>query len=233
VTTLRVRFATTNAPESRKRGLLKDRNKRARRLVRLYQRHGIDAGALQEAGTYAEAAETRSIKALWARFNDVVRGRQVGNGVFVKRRRWKSRLLTDLVIKGFDDPRSGEPLAPLHIAVVQLTHRRSGFTLKFYAVHRPTRRADNSSLRTVIDEALHNYTRLDDKARIPWVIAGDMNVSPWGWGTNLGNHGVDHIRASEHFEPLGRAVIDRDDLSDHDFLIADAAVDLANHRRTR
>lgn len=218
MTTLQIRFATTNAPESAKRGLLRDRAARARRLFRFYASKRIDVVALQEAGTYAEQAETRQHKALWAKWNQIVKGRQVGNGVAVNRWRWKTRLLTDVEVGG------------LHIAVVLVTERatrgRDPFKFKFYAVHRPTRRADNSALRPVIDTALREYTRRDDVAKMPWVIAGDMNVNPWGWGQKLGQHGVDHINASAHFEPLGQLVFDRPLLSDHDFLIADAAVEV-------
>lgn len=218
MSTLRIRFATTNAPESAKRGLLRDRLARAQRLFKFYERKRIDVTALQEAGTYAERAQTPLHKALWAKFNQIVRGRQVGNGVAVNRWRFASRLLTDVEVGG------------LHIAVVLVTERptrgRDPFKFKFYAVHRPTRRADNSALRPVIDDALREYTRRDDKAGMPWVIAGDMNVNPWGWGVELGQHGVDHIRASHHFEPLGQQVFDRPLLSDHDFLIADAAVEV-------
>lgn len=216
VLTLRIRFATTNAPESMKRGLLRDRLGRARRLFGFYRRQRIDVAATQEAGTYAEIVdnETPTIKALWAQFNALVKGRQVGNGVIVNARRWKSRLLDDVEVGG------------LHIAVVMVTHRRTGFAFKFYGLHQPTRRADNSALRPVIDAALREHTRRDDKAGTPWVIAGDTNSGQWGWGVELGDHAVDVIRSSAHFEPLGQTVAHYPLLSDHDFLIADAAVEV-------
>jgi hypothetical protein len=226
VTTIPIRFATTNTPESMKRGLLKDRAARARRLFRFYASKRIDVCALQEAGTYAELSETPQHKALWARFNQIVRGRQVGNGVVVNRWRWRSRLLEDVTVGTGDEA--------VHIAVVLVTERptrgRDPFKFKFYAVHRPTRRATNKDLRPVIDDVLAMHTRYDDKAVPPraWVVAGDMNVSPWNpvGGVLLGSHRVDHIRASHHFEPLGQEVYDRPLLSDHDFLVAEAAVEV-------
>ena len=216
VPTIRLRFATTNAPESMKRGLLKDRLARARRLYRFYRETGVDVAALQEAGTYAEQVDATDsrYKALWARFNDIVRGRQVGNGAVINGLRFKARLLEDVAV------------GDLHIACILITHRRTGFKFKFYAVHRPTRRATNANLRPVIDSVLKEHTKRDDAAGRPWVIAGDMNVNPWGWGTKLGSHGVDHINASHHFEPLGQQVHDRPLLSDHAFLVADAVVEV-------
>lgn len=215
--TLRLRFATTNAPESMKRGLLKDRLRRARRLYRFFRETRVDVAALQEAGTYAEQAETPRHKALWAQFNDIVKGRQVGNGVVVNRWRFKSRLLEDIKVGQGDDA--------VHIAVVLVTHRRTRWFFTFRAVHRPTRVADNAELRPVVDGVLREQTKRDDADGMPWVIAGDMNVNPWGWGVKLGQHGVDHINASHHFEPVGQHVYDRPLLSDHAFLTADAAVE--------
>jgi exonuclease III len=226
VTTLRVRLATTNTPESRKRGLLRDRLARARRLFRFYDRRRIDVCSLQEAGTYAELvdAESAKLKALWAHWNQIVRGRRVGNGVVVNTWRWKSRLLEDITVGTGDEA--------VHIAVVLITERprrgRDPFKFKLYAVHRPTRRATNANLRSVIDDVLKMHIRYDDKADRAWVIAGDFNVSPWNpvRGVVLGSHGVDHIVASHHFEPVGRAHVDRPLLSDHEFLIADAVVEV-------
>ena len=224
MTTLRIRFATTNVPESRKRGLLTDRIKRAARVMRFYGNKGIDVCALQEAGTYAEQAETPRHKALWAQFNDIVRGRQVGNGVVVNRWRWKSLLLSDVTVGQGDDA--------VHIAAVLITERptrgRDPFRFKFYAAHRPTRRAANANLRPVIDSVLKEHTKRDDAADMPWVIAGDMNVSPWNpvGGRVLGSHGVDHVVSSRDFEPLGQQVYDRPLLSDHAFLVADAVVEV-------
>lgn len=218
MTTLRLRFATRNSPESMKRGLLRDRLKRARRAARFDRLKRIDVAALQEAGTYAEQAETPRHKALWARFNDIVRGRQVGNGVVVNRWRFKSRLLEDIKVGSGDDA--------VHIAVVLVTHRRTGWSFKFRAVHKPTRRADNKDLRPVIDDRLREEHKRDDAAKppMPWVTAGDFN-GPFSQGVQLGDHGVDSIVASEHFEPLGQRVYDRPLLSDHAFLTADAAVE--------
>jgi hypothetical protein len=225
VTTLQIRFATTNAPESAKRGLLRDRLARARKLIRFYENRRIDVGALQEAGTYAELvdAESPRIKALWAQFNQIVKGRRVGNGVFVNSWRWKSRLLEDITVGTGDEA--------VNIPVVLLTERptrgRDPFKFKFYGVHRPTRRADNANLRSVIDDVLAMHIRYDNKAGRAWVVAGDMNVSPWNpvHGVVLGSHGVDHIVGSHHFEPVGQAHVDKPLLSDHEFLIADAIVE--------
>lgn len=219
MTTLRIRFGTRNAPESMKRGLLKDRLARAWRVQNWAIRRRVDVCAIQEAGTYAEQVDgqTSLRKVLWAKFNQRVRGRQVGNGVDVDRRRWKSRLLDDLTI--------GKGEGSVHLAVVELTHRKTGFTFTFYAIHKPTRRATNSSLRGVIDDALREKARLDNKAGRPWVIAGDFN-GPFDFGLQLADHGVDTITASKDFEPLGQRVVDRPLLSDHAFLIADAAVEV-------
>jgi hypothetical protein len=220
--TLHIRFATTNVPESRKRGLLRDRLARARRVTRLYLKKRIDVCALQEAGTYAELVdgETPTLKALWAKFNQIVRGRQVGNGVVINSWRFKARLLEDI------------PVGDVNLPVILVTERhvrgRDPFKFKVYGVHRPTRVADNANLRPVIDRVLRAHTDRDDRLGRAWVIAGDMNVNPWGWGVKLGQHGVDHIRASHHFEPLGQEVYDRPLLSDHAFLIADALVNLDN-----
>ena len=218
MTTIHIRFATRNSPESMKRGLLRDRLKRARRAARFDREQGIDVAALQEAGSYAEQVDgtDRRYKALWAKFNNLVKGRQVGNGATVNGRRFKARLLEDVQV------------GDLHIACILVTHRRAGFKFKFYAVHRPTRRADNAALRPVIDGVLREHTKRDDAAGMPWVVAGDMNVSPWNpvRGVVLGSHGVDHIVGSRHFEPLGQRVVDRPLLSDHAFLIADAAVEV-------
>jgi endonuclease/exonuclease/phosphatase family metal-dependent hydrolase len=218
VTTLHIRFATTNAPESMKRGLLKDRLARARRLFRFYRETTIDVVALQEAGSYARRIdwEVGRRKSLWARANNIVKGRSVGNGAVVRIGRFKSRSLPDVVV------------GDLHIAVILVTHRRTGFKFKFYAVHRPTRRAENKNLRPVIDGVLREHTKRDEASGIPWVIAGDMNVNPWSLpgDVKLGQHGVDHIRASREFEPNGQIVVNRPLLSDHDFLIADAVVEV-------
>lgn len=216
MSTIYVRLATLNAPESRKRGLLPDRLGRAERLFRFYQNRSIDVGAIQEAGTYAEEVDTAvpGVKAIWAAYNTLVKGRQVGNGILVKTARWRSRLLPDLVVGEGDDA--------LHIAVAIITHRRTQRQFKFYAVHRPTRRADNAYLRDDVDKRLRQETRNDDKGGMPWVIAGDMNAGHWGWGTALAKYKVDHIIASKHFEPAGGCVVRRRLLSDHAFLLANA-----------
>lgn len=223
--TILLRFATTNVPESAKRGLLRDRLERARRVNQWATRRKIDVRALQEAGTYAEQvdAETPIRKVLWARWNQIVRGRRVGNGADIRHWRWKSRLLDDLTI--------GRGEGAIHLAVVLITERRPRpksrppWVQKAYIVHKPTRRAANSSLRDVVDDVLRNHTRIDDAAGMPWTILGDFN-GPFNHGVELGDHGVDSIRASAHFEPLGQTVVDRPLLSDHCFLIADAAVDV-------
>jgi hypothetical protein len=225
VTTLQIRIATTNAPESAKRGLLRDRLARARRVNQWAIRRRVDVRVIQEAGTYGELVddETPQRKVLWAKWNQIVRGRRVGNGVDVNHWRWKSRLLEDIVVGTGDEA--------VHIPVVLLTERsvrgRDPFKFKTYGVHRPTRRADNAHLRGVIDDVLAMHIRYDDKADRPWIVAGDMNVSPWNpvRGVVLGSHGVDHIVGSHHFEPVGQAHVDRPLLSDHEFLIADAVVE--------
>lgn len=211
----RLRFGTTNAPESMKRGLLGDRMERARRVARFRRVKRIDVCAIQEAGTYAEKVdtETPAYKTVWAQFNDFVNGRQVGNGIEFNRWRFRARLLDDITVGRGDQA--------VHIPVLLLTHRRTGFKFKFYAVHRPTRRADNRALRPVIDARLREETKRDNQAKMPWVIAGDMNENPWGWGNLLGQHGVDHIRGSHHFTPIRQIVDARPLLSDHKFLIAD------------
>lgn len=220
MTTLRVRFATTNAPESMKKGLLRSRIERARRVARFQRVKKIDVRAIQEAGTYAEQidATTPLYKTLWATANDFVNGRKVGNGVEVNHWRFKSRLLDEITVGKGDNA--------IHIPVVLLTHRISGFQFKFYAVHRPTRTAENRALRPVIDEVLREHTKRDDRDGMPWVIAGDMNENPWGWGKELGQHGVDHIRSSRHFHAKGCLAHDRPLLSDHKFLVADALVEV-------
>lgn len=211
---MKLKFATTNAPESMKRGLIRDRLARARRVAGFYIRHDIDVGAAQEAGTYLEDVDNvrPEIKALWAAANDIVRGRLVGNGVVVKRRRWRAHLLEDITIGDGDDA--------VHIAVVLLTHRWTGFQFKFYAVHKPRRRgAENTYLRPIIDQQLRAHTRRDDVAGMPWVVAGDFNGST-DLGVDLGSHGPDHIRGSREFEPVSHYVVRRPLLSDHPFLVA-------------
>lgn len=218
---IRIRFATTNAPESMKRGLLKDRLTRALRVQDWALRRRIDVRVIQEAGTYAERVDidTPARKVLWAKFNSFVKGRQIGNGIDVNRVRFRSRLLEDITVGSGD--------GAVHIAVALITHRRTGFAWKQYAIHKPTRRAENSSLRGVIDDVLRQHARLDDKAGRAWVMAGDFN-GPFNLGVQLGDHGVDTIAASKHFEPLGQRVVDRPLLSDHAFLIADALVETDN-----
>lgn len=219
--TLRLRIATTNVPESMKRGLIRDRVARAARVMGFYSLRRCDVIAVQESGDYLEAAETPTHKALWARWNQIVKGRHVGNGIVVNRRRWKSRLLEDVEVGG------------LHIPVVLVTERnvrgRAPFKFKMYGVHRPTRRAENAALRPVIDAVLREHIKRDDKAGRAWIVAGDMNVSHWNpvRGIVLASHRVDHIVGSRHFEPLGqRDPIRRPLLSDHAFLIADAVVEV-------
>jgi hypothetical protein len=218
MTAIRLRIATTNVPESMKRGLLKDRERRARRVVRFYRERRVDIGAVQEAGTYLEAAETPRLKALWAKFNDIVKGRLVGSGIVVNRWRFGSRLLDDITVGNGDDA--------VHIPVALVTHRRTKWQTKVYGPHRPTRRAVNAYLRPVIDTRLHEETKRDDAADMPWLIVTDANKNPWGWGVNLGQHGVDHVRGSDDFESLGQEVYSRPLLSDHEFLIADAVVEV-------
>lgn len=219
---MRVRFATTNAPESKKRGLLKDRLARARRLSQWAILQRIDFRAIQEGGTYAETVdeETPLRKVLWARFNSFVNGRQIGNGLDVNRRRWRSRLLDDITI--------GKGDGAVHLAVVEATERRPRrgrvpWKQKVYVVHKPTRVAENSALRGVVDAALVEHTRRDDLMGMPWTVLGDGN-GPFDLpnGVELADHLVDSIIGSHHFEPLGQKVVDRPLLSDHRFLIADA-----------
>lgn len=223
MTTLQIRFATTNAPESMKRGLIKDRPLRARLVERFTVLNKIDFRAIQEGGTYAEQVDedTPGRKVLWAKANDIVKGRLIGNGLDVNWVRWKSKLLEDLTIGTGDDA--------IHIAVVQVTERRPGkresWVQKVYCVHKPTRRAPNKALRPIVDDTLRDHTKRDDTADMPWTVIGDMNGT-LNLGQGLGDHGPDHIRASHHFEALGQHVVNRPGLSDHHFLIADAAVEV-------
>lgn len=218
MTTLQIRFATTNAPESAKRGLMRDRLLRAIRVQNWAIRHRVDIRAIQEAGTYAEQVDAQKPgrKVLWGQVNDFVKGRRIANGLDVNAWRFKSRLVDNHTIGTGDDA--------VNIPVVLVTHRRTGFQFKVRPVHKPTRRADNADLRPIIDQVLRAEARRDDAADMPWVDLGDFN-GPFDLGVELGDHGVDSIRGSHHFEPLGQQVFDRPPLSDHDFLIADAAVE--------
>lgn len=218
MSTLRIRLSTTNAPESMKHGLIKDRVKRARRVVRFYREQQVDIGAVQESGDYfAAATKGEAVKAVWAQFNDYVRGRRIGNGLVVKRRQWKTRKVDDITIGTGGDA--------IHIAVVDVTHKRTGWRVRCRAIHKPTKRATNADLRPLVDAALKAAHRRDDDAGIPWLDLGDMNGSAVE-GVKLASHGPDHIRGSRDFEALGQRVVDRPLLSDHPFLIAGAAVEV-------
>lgn len=225
MSTLRQRFGQTNAPESMKRGLIKDRLTRARLVEAFTIAFRIDFRGIVEGGTYAEQVdgETPARKVLWAKANDIVKGRLVGNGLDAAWWRWKTKLLDDITIGQGDEA--------IHLAVVEATERRpkprsrKPWKQKVYVVHKPTKRATNKALRPIVDQTLREHTRRDDKAGIPWVILTDANGA-LDIGVELGSHGPDHIRASKHFEPLGQKVIRRPGLSDHYFLIADAAVEV-------
>jgi len=215
----KVRFASTNAPESRKRGLTPDRWKRVRRLFAFYVNHGIDIGSVQEAGTYAKAVdpEVGKIKTVWAKANSIVRGREVGNGVFVNRLRFKVRKLDDIDV------------GDLHVAVVRIKHRLSGFTWTHIAIHRRTRRDDPTGEdRLAMNILVRQFIKDLERNGQAWSLAGDANEGDqWALtrlGVGLGIQGVDHIRASEHFAPVTQRVFDKPALSDHDFLVADARV---------
>jgi hypothetical protein len=217
----RTRFASTNAPESRKRGLLQDRWKRTRLVWQFYLRHNIDIVAVQEAGTYASQVdlEVGKLKSLWAQANSIVRGRRVGNGVIVNRIRFKSKQLQDLTV------------GDLHVAVVRVTHRRTGFSFIVFGVHRRTRRDDPTGEdRREMNKALRVFIGELERVGKAWVVIGDANEGEqWGIAnleaaTVLGQVHVDHVVASHHFEPLGQKVVEKARLSDHDFLIADARV---------
>lgn len=213
--TIRLRPATFNAPESFKSGLLTDKVARARRVFEVFIRNRVDVAAMQEAGTFAEQVDNEviSVKALWAHFNDFVKGRQIGNGALIKHWRWKSHLLEDIKVGQGDNA--------IYIAVVLLTKRwsRKPAQFKYYCVHKPTRTADNAHLRPVIDRVLVEHTRRDDAAGMPWMVAGDFN-GPFDLGRRLADHGVDSIRGSTHFTPVRQMVLDRPNLSDHPFLVA-------------
>lgn len=222
VRTVRLRIATTNAPESFKKGLLRDKILRATKIENWAIRRNIDIRAIQEGGTFAEQIDVQTPlrKVLWAKANTLVKGRRVGNGLDVNRRRWRSRLLDDLTV------------GDLHIAVVLITERRppkgcEPLRFKVRAIHRPTRRAKNAALRDVIDDVIDEQERIDNAAGMPWIDLGDMNDGRWGRrGVELGKFGPDHIRASKHFEPLGQRVVRRHLLSDHHFLIADTQIEV-------
>jgi hypothetical protein len=218
MTFVRAVFASTNAPESAKRGLLRDRLRRARLLYRFYANHDVDVAAVQEAGTYAEIvdAEVKGLKAIWAKANSIVKGRRVGNGIIGNRVRFKIRKLEDI------------PVGDLNIAVAQITHRRTGFTWRHIAIHRRTRRDDPSGEdRTAMNIALRGLIKSIDREGGAWVVAGDANEGEqWAiadLGKTLGQHGVDHIIGSKHFIALGQEVIDRPRLSDHAFVLARVA----------
>lgn len=219
----RVRFSSTNIPESRKRGLMTNRWRRVRRVFAFYLNHNIDVGSVQEAGTYAKQVdiEVKDIKTLWAKANSIVRGREVGNGVFVNRVRFKSRKLDDIQV------------GDLNVAVVQITRRalrkHNRFTWTHLAIHRRTRRDDPTGEdRRAMNVLVRAFIKGIERRGGAWSLAGDANEGEqWALtrlGVDLGVHGVDHIRASHHFVPEGHRSYDKPDLSDHRFLVADARV---------
>lgn len=216
-----VRFVSTNIPESAKRGLLPDRLRRARKVFQFYLNHGIDIGAAQEAGTYAKRVdwEVPKIKTLWARANNVIKGRLVGNGVFINRVRFRSKQMDDLDV------------GDLHLAVVKVVHRRTGFTFTVLAIHRRTRTADPTGEdRRAMNVEIRRWIKSFEATGAAWVVIGDANEGEqWAivdLGQSLGNHGVDHVVASRHFAKVDERTFDKPRLSDHDFLVVDAVVTL-------
>lgn len=217
----KVRFVSTNVPESAKRGLLRDRLDRARRVWRFYLRRHVDVACLQEAGTYARQVdlEVTDLKSLWAAANSIVRGRQVGNGVVVNRLRFRTKQLEDITV------------GDLHLAVVKITNRRTGFYWIQFAVHRRTRRDDPTGEdRRSMNNLLRAWIATLERKGVAWCVAGDANEGEQWAIANLeaavvlGQVHVDHVIASHHFTPLGQEVVRRRKLSDHSFLIADAEV---------
>lgn len=180
-------FATANAPESGKRGLL-PRRVRALSLLRWAARNRVSVLCVQESGTYLSAAVGRVLtkrttakgkvvqRRRWGRFYAPATahgeaGRRRGNGVVWNRRHW--RLVTTRVVSV---PWHDSPTGALYIPVVVLEDRRSGQQIAVASVHAPTKRADRSGrTRELINARVRGIANEAADRGIPLVVGGDFN----------------------------------------------------------
>lgn len=225
-------FATANAPESGKRGLL-PRRVRALSLLRWAARNRVSVLCVQESGTYLSAAVSRVVlkrtaKAKprqgrrWGRFYAPATahgagGRRRGNGVVWNRRHW--RLVATRVV---GVPWHDSPTGALYIPVVVLAYRRGGQQVVVASVHAPIKRADpRGGTRRAINAKVRELARDCEAMGVPLVVGGDFNdgnVRPDVRGSGLktaAHHGVDWLLTTGKASDDRTHDLKRARLSDH------------------
>lgn len=225
---VRFRVGTVNAPESAKPGLIMPRELRARRMVNWFAENDITLSALQEAGTYIrrEAAERPAWGSTWAVPNNVIAGREVGNGII-----FRSGHIAVLDEANIRVRMAGRPNG-LNVAVRLLEHRqdtdrRARFVM--FAFHAPTRRDDpDDSVRAAMRREIRMFANRCIAAGLPVIVAGDSNDG--GYGSHFpdmraaAHHSVDWILVSRGIRIHGEGVRSIPDLSDHDAVWASISV---------
>lgn len=211
------RFATANAPESRKQGLVMPQSVRATEFVDWLNRAGIDLAVVQESGTYLQAEVMRRPRwqAVYAPSNDRVNGRDVGNGE-VARRRFKEQKVTHIASR-----RTGRG-GPLNLPIV--TWVVGGAEVTVIGLHRQTNSADpKQRSRKRMDRKLRRYSRRLDRKGIHHVIAGDINggaqwADQFPWMQVAAQHTPDIVLVSRSIQFAAAQSHDVPRISDHEFV---------------
>lgn len=216
-----IRWATWNTPESMKRGLIKDRLRRAQLVFRWLILNNVTGANTQESGTYqdGEAKERKAWRA-WHTVNNIVKGRRIGNGAVW---RWAQLKVLDRDTITVD--------GDLGLPVTLFQHRKTGAVFADIGVHNRTRRDDNpvEPIRPKVILEIRRYCARLRAAGIPFIVAGDFNDghNPIPELLRASQHKVDWILTSRdvitldartEFEPL---------LSDHAVTYADLKIPVA------
>lgn len=226
---VRLRVAAVNAPETARAELLSPPLARAQRLLDLLTADEVDAAAVQESGTYLRraAGERPGWSSTWAPPNNLVNGREVGNGIV-----YRGAPLAILDEAALQVPMPGHPRG-LNFPVRIFEHRadadrRARFVM--ISFHAPTRRDDpDDTTRVAVRRALLAYARRCQRAGLPVVLAGDSNDGEYasyfrGDLEAAFHHGVDWVLVSPEVRVLGGFSRAIPLVSDHDAIVATLSV---------
>lgn len=178
---VRIKIAAYNAPESGKRGLLRDRLQRAKAVLAWFVGKGVDFAVLQESGTFMIAATkaSRLWRSAYATFNTLVHGGAWGrgNGMVWRYAGWRVRDRATIRVQF----RVGKGrFQTLSLPVRLFEHRETRARFVLISVHVPTRRADainDGATRAAMNRAISEYVEACGWVT-PIIVGGDFNGRP-------------------------------------------------------
>jgi endonuclease/exonuclease/phosphatase family metal-dependent hydrolase len=225
----RFRVATINAPESLREGLVMPPLARARQLLDFVAATNISISAMQESGTnLREAASARPAwRTTWAVPNNIIRGREIGNGILFADAPFRIRDQANLQV-----PMPGRPRG-LNFPVRLMEHRadtsrRARFVM--ISFHAPTRRDDpDDTTRQAVRRALRAYVSRCHRVGLPVILAGDANDGMYAshFRPDLqvaAREVIDYVLVSPEIRVHGELSRSLPGLSDHHAVVATVSV---------